>query len=68
MRTADQGFEIPKDQCSRRGINMSERHMGSFSARPLARAGMKDEAGELALMTKLGLVDVTFWPVPWLFL
>lgn len=44
---------------------MSERRRGSLLsyARPSARAGMKDEAGSWRTMTKLGLVDVTFWPM-----
>lgn len=44
---------------------MSERRHGSLLsyARPSARAGIKDEAGSWLTMTKLGLVDVTFWPV-----
>ena len=44
---------------------MSERRRGSLLSytRPSARAGIKDEAGSWLTMTKLGLVDVTFWPV-----
>lgn len=44
---------------------MSERRRGSLLsyARPSAWAAMKDEAGSWSTMTKLGLVDVTFWPM-----
>lgn len=44
---------------------MSERRRRSLLsyARPSAQAGMKDEAGSWSTMTKLGLVDVTFWPM-----
>lgn len=43
---------------------MSERYAEACFLTPgSARAGMKDEAGSWLTMTKLGLVDVTFWPV-----
>lgn len=44
---------------------MSERRRGSLLSysRPSARARMKDEAGSWRTMTKLRLVDVTFWPM-----